>query len=235
MTEAMILAGGVDPQFKSHIPKQFFLVDDLPVFVYTLTVFQNHPEIDGIYFVCLDGWQALVESYSRQFNITKLKSIITGGVSGQESACRGAAAMRGVCNDDDIVVVHDAIRPLVTDEIISDSIRSCKEVGMGVASITSMDAFMITNNRKTGYGAIDRSRLIRIQTPQTFRLGDLLDFCRQAEEKRIRNNMDVCTMISALGRDVNLSIGSEYNLKINRIEDIGLFKTLKDKKAADIP
>ncbi len=130
MTAALILAGGLDPQFKSRIPKQFVLIDDLPVFIYTLVSFQNHPEIDEIYFVSLDGWQAMVESYCKQFGISKLKKIITGGISGQDSAVCGISGMADACSDEDIVVIRDAIRPLVDDRLISDCIRSCRERGM---------------------------------------------------------------------------------------------------------
>lgn len=230
MTAALILAGGNDPYFDSHVPKQFVLVDDLPLFVYTLLAFQEHQEIDEIYFICLDGWQAMVGSYCRQFNIAKMKKVIPAGHSGQDSAYNGVCLIRETYRAEDIVVIHDAIRPLVDNELISDSIQTCKKNGMGVAAIGSMDAYMRTHDRKTGYEAIDRYKLLRVQTPQAYRLGSLLDYFTQANKQGVREHMDVCTMISALGREINFSKGSEYNLKINQLEDIGLFKTLKDKR-----
>ena len=234
MAVALLLAGGNDPHFQSHVPKQFCLVDDLPLFVYTLTTFQKHPEIDEIYFVCLDGWQAMVESYCQQFDIFKMKKIVPAGISGQDSAYLGILAIQRAHWPDNIVVVHDAIRPLVTDELISDSIQTCLKSGMGVAAIASMDAFMRTNDRKTGYEAIDRSKLVRIQTPQTYYLDSLYESFSQAEKRGIRNQMDICTMVSALGHKIIFSKGSEYNLKINQIEDICLFKTLKDKRMSNM-
>ena len=233
MTAALILAGGNDPYFQSHVPKQFVLVDDLPLFVYTMVAFQDHSEIDEIYFICLDGWQAMVESYCQQFNISKLKNVILAGHSGQDSAYRGVCALRETYADKDIVVIHDAIRPLVNCELISDSIETCKTHGMGVAAIGSMDAFMRINDRKIGYEAIDRYELVRVQTPQAYHMGELQKYFSQANKRGIYKHMDVSTMISALGYQINFSRGSEYNLKINQIEDIGLFKTLKDKRVSE--
>ena len=134
MNIALILAGGTDSRFKMDIPKQFVNVNNRPIIVYTLEAFQNHPEIDEIIVTCLDGWQEMVRAYGKQFNISKLKNIISGGRDAQESTYKGLQQIKSKMDKGDIVVVHDAIRPMVTEEIISKSIDMCRKKGMGVAA-----------------------------------------------------------------------------------------------------
>ena len=112
MNTALILAGGIDPRFQMNIPKQFVNVNNRPIIVYTLEIFQNHPDIDEIIVTCVDGWQEMVRVYGNQFNITKLKEIIPGGKDAQESTYRGLKLLRDRMGKGDMVVIHDAIRPI---------------------------------------------------------------------------------------------------------------------------
>ena len=161
MNIGLILAGGVDPSFRMDIPKQFVIVENRPVIVYTMQVFQNHPEIDMIVVSCLSGWQEMVRAYAKQFNISKLKEIVEGGPDGQESIRRGVVWLTEHCRPDDVVVIHDAIRPLVTDDLISDSIHICRERGMGVAAVRSMDTVMLTIYGQSGKESISRYQIGR--------------------------------------------------------------------------
>ena len=226
MNIAVLLAGGVDPTFKMDVPKQFVNVNNRPIIVYTLEIFQNHPEIDAIMVACLKGWESMVSAYAKQFNIDKLKWVITGGVSGQESSRLAVDTLIKECSPDDIVVIHDAIRPLVSDEIISDSIYTCKKKGMGIASVISMDNVMMTNDGINGKTSISRYAFRRIQTPQTYALGELHQAHQEAVEKNIEGENDTNNMMDKLGRNITLSKGSDINLKINTVEDVEIFKTL---------
>ena len=133
MNTALIIAGGVGARMGQDIPKQFINVYDKPVIVYTMEAFQNHPNIDEIEIVCLEGWHEIVYAYAKQFGITKLKNVVNGGINGQDSIRNGLEdiAMRHQ-NDDDIVLVHDAIRPMLSQDIISDNIRVCKKYGNAI-------------------------------------------------------------------------------------------------------
>ena len=226
MNIAVLLAGGVDPTFKMDVPKQFVNVNNRPIIVYTLEIFQNHPEIDAIMVACLKGWESMVAAYAKQFNINKLKWVITGGVSGQESSKLAVQTLMKECCPEDIVVIHDAIRPLVSDEIISDSIFTCKKKGMGITSVISMDNVMMTNDGINGKVSISRYAFRRIQTPQTYVLGDLFEAHMEAVEKEILNENDTNNMMAKLGRNITLSKGSDTNMKINTVEDVEIFKTL---------
>lgn len=230
MNIAVLLAAGVDPTFKMDIPKQFVNVNNRPIIVYTMQIFQNHPEIDAIMVACLKGWENMVSAYAKQFNIDKLKWVITGGITGQQTSYLATQELIKTVREDDIVVIHDAIRPLVSDEIISDSIRLCQKKGMGVAAVTSMDNVMLTDDGLCGLRSISRYAFRRIQTPQTYNLGELQRYHTEALEKGINNENDTNNMVSKLGKKVYLSKGSDLNIKVNTVEDVEMFKALYNMK-----
>lgn len=129
---ALIIAGGVGARMGQDIPKQFINVNDRPVIIYTLEAFQKHPEIDAIEVVCLDGWHDVLKAYAKQFGIAKLENIVSGGLNGQDSIRNGLLDIYKRYNsDDDVVLIHDAIRPMLLPEIITDNIKICREYGNG--------------------------------------------------------------------------------------------------------
>ena len=129
---ALIIAGGSGARMHQNIPKQFLTVNEKPVIVYTLEAFQNHADIDAISVVCIEGWESVLMAYANQFNITKLISIVTGGKNGQDSIRNGVFELEKRYTSDDIVLIHDAIRPMVSAEIISDCIVKTQLYGCGM-------------------------------------------------------------------------------------------------------
>ena len=234
MTIAVLLAGGIDPGFQMDIPKQFVNVYNVPIIVYTMKKFQKHPEVDSIMVACLSGWENLVSAYAKQFNIDKLQWVIEGGRTGQETSRLAANKLMESCREDDIVIIHDAIRPMVSDEIISDSIATCKQKGMGIAAVTSMDNVMMTDDGITGKMSISRYAFRRVQTPQTYRLGDLHAAHAEALKQNIKDENDTNNMMSRLGKKVTFSKGSDTNLKINTVEDVEMFKALCNMQNEEI-
>ena len=226
MNTALILAGGVDVRFKMDIPKQFVNVNNRPVIVYTLENFQKHPDIDESFVTCLDGWQEMVRVYGRQFNITKLSEIIPGGQDAQESTYRGLKLMKERMGKGDIVIVHDAIRPMVSEKIISDSIRMCRKKGMGVAATYIMDTIMHSWDGKEGYKSLNRYEIMKVQTPQAFDFQLLWDLHNRAIEEGCLGAWDNSSMLTRMGEKVYFSEGSDLNLKINVTEDVEMFRAL---------
>lgn len=226
MNIAMILAGGTDSRFQMSVPKQFVNVYNRPVIVYTLEAFQKHDEIDAIMVSCLDGWQEMVRAYAKQFNITKLKWVIPGGRDGQASARNGILVLKEKCHDEDVVILHDSIRPFVSEDIISDSLKVCRIHGMGVAAVRTMDTIMKTQDGLVGTESISRYAIIRIQTPQAYRMDKLWDVHEKAIERGITGEVDTNSVISRLGEPVYFSKGSDLNMKINTVEDVEMFKAL---------
>lgn len=231
MNIALIIAGGVGARMGQDIPKQFINVYDKPVIVYTMEVFQCHPNIDEIEIVCLEGWHEIVYAYAKQFGITKLKNVVNGGINGQDSIRNGLKdiAMRHQ-NDDDIVLVHDAIRPMLSQDIISDNIRVCKKYGNAITVVPCTAAMLKTFDGLSSEEQVPRDNLKTTQTPQTFYLKDILDAHKEALEKGITKSVASCTMYIELGRKLYMSIGSEKNLKLTTPEDIEIFKALLNAK-----
>lgn len=226
MNTALILAGGVDARFKMEIPKQFVNVNNRPIIVYTLEIFQNHPDIDEIIVTCLDGWQEMVKAYGKQFNITKLRTIILGGKDAQESTYHGLNALKERMGKGDIVVVHDSIRPMVSESIITKSIQMCRKKGMGVAATYIMDTIMHSSDGKEGYRSINRYEIMKVQTPQAFDFELIWELHNRAIAEKCLGAWDNSSMLTNLGENVFFSEGSDLNLKINTVEDVEMFKAL---------
>ena len=226
MNVALILAAGVDARFQMDIPKQFVNVNNRPIIVYTLEIFQQHPDIDEIVVCCLDGWQELVRVYGKQFNISKLKNIIQGGKNAQESTYHGLEALKDRMGSGDIVVVHDAIRPNVSEEIITSSILTCRKQNMGVAATYIMDNIIHSKNGKEGYESINRNQIMKVQTPQAFDYQYIWDMHKKALAEKSLGAWDNSSMLTSMGEKVYFSEGSDLNLKINTTEDVEMFKAL---------
>ena len=230
---ALIIAGGSGERMGQDIPKQFLTVNEKPVIIYTLEAFQKHADINEIAVVCLEGWEQVLRAYAKQFNISKLNDVITGGANGQESIKNGIFALEKHCGADDIVLVHDAIRPMVSAEIISDCIVKTKRYGCAIATIPCAEAMLRTDDGEISSGSYPRDRLKRTQTPQGFKLGELCELHREALDKGVTNSIASCTLMIEMGRQVYFSAGSEKNLKLTTVEDIDIFKALLLAKRSD--
>ena len=229
MNIALLTAGGTGNRMGQGIPKQFMPIDNKPVIIYTMEAFQYHSEIDGIAVVCLKGWEVVLQSYANQYNITKLNWIFEGGDSNQESIFNGIVGLKNSgCSDDDIILVQDGVRPLVSKEIITNNIAVCKKFGYAVTGLLCKEAIMKLEEDTVREIEIPRERLVRTQTPHTYRLGTLLDGHKHAKEKGIVNTVASCSLFGALGvEEQHLVRGSEQNgLKLTSPEDIELFKAL---------
>jgi 2-C-methyl-D-erythritol 4-phosphate cytidylyltransferase len=233
MNIAMIIAGGSGQRMNQDIPKQFLNVNDKPVIIYTMEAFQKHPGIDAITVVCLEGWQEILKAYSKQFNITKLKWITTGGTNGQQSIKNGIDLLKDNCNEEDMVLIHDAIRPMVSQEIISECISKCKLYGNAVTVIPCVEAVLHSENHINSVDLIDRNTVMRTQTPQAFYLSKLIWAHQAAEKAGITNSVATCTLMIELGENVFFSAGSEKNLKLTTTDDIEIFKALLQSKKDD--
>lgn len=232
MNIALIIAGGSGQRMKQDIPKQFINVYDKPVIIYTLEAFQNHPDIDSIVVVCIDGWESILKAYAKQFNITKLDIICKGGDNGQASIRNGVFAINEKFNKDDIILVHDAIRPMVSNEIISDCISTCKKYGSAIVSIPCAEAILESDGLSSN-NSIPRDSLKRTQTPQAFSVEKLVWAHKEALNRGITNSVASCTLMVELGEEIFISKGSEKNLKLTTTEDIEIFKALLVSKKDD--
>lgn len=188
MNVGLLTAAGSGTRMGQDIPKQFMNIDDCPVIIYTMRAFQAHPQIDAIAVVCLEGWELVLKTYANQYGITKLKWIFPGGDSNFQSTRNGLIGLRenGI-KDDDIIVIQDGVRPLVSNEIISNNISTCEKYGYAVTGLPCKEVIMeyhAEGNNLT-YIETPRERLVRTQTPHTYRLGTILD----AQEEALRQGL----------------------------------------------
>lgn len=230
---AIIIAGGSGKRMGQDIPKQFLNVGEKPIIIYTLEAFQNHPSIDGIIVVCIDGWQTVLESYAKQFNITKLVSIAKGGKNGQASIKNGLDEAEKLYGDECIVLIHDAIRPMVSSEVISDNIAKCEMHG-NATSVAPCTTVVLNKTTDTYSESVtDRDTILLTQTPQAFILKDILSAHEEAAKKGITDSVASCALYTQLGRKVYFSVGDETNIKLTRPGDIQIFKALLSVKKSN--
>lgn len=235
MTTAIVIAGGSGRRMGLEIPKQFVQVDGKPVLAYTLEGFQRHAGIDAILVVCIEGWTDEVRSYAARFGIGKLRWIVPGGETGQESIRNGVFALEGTCTPDDIVVIHDGIRPLVDDFVLSDVIRVCRERGAAVTAMPYNEQIFVAADEFSTTKYIPRETLRRVATPQAYRF-DLIDRAyHEAFEKRIgiHGSSYANTMMVELGHRLWFAAGSDKNIKLTTPDDLELFKGYLARKTAE--
>lgn len=235
-TIAVIIAGGSGHRMGQDIPKQFINVYDKPILIYTLEGFQLHPQVDAIEVVCLDGWHEIVWAYAKQFGITKLQWVVNGGNSGQESIRNGVYNLEDKCEDDDIIIIHDGIRPLVDATVLTDVIMKAKQYGNGVTSMPYNEQIFVVDkdDEATTTQYIPRETLRRVATPQAYRFGKLDWAYHEAFEKKIGiyGSSYTNTMMVELGERLYFAAGSDKNIKLTTKDDLEMFKGYlkKDKE-----
>lgn len=230
---ALIIAGGSGQRMHQDIPKQFLNVYDKPVIIYTLEAFQKHPCIDGIVVVCVEGWNEILGAYCKQFGITKLESIVPGGSNGQESIRTGIYDIASRHQREDLILIHDAIRPLVSEEIISDCIRVAARHGNAISVVQCTSAMLCTEDGQTSRSQIARDNLKITQTPQCASVGTLTELHEEALRRGITNSVATCTLFIELGHELYFSLGSEKNIKLTSVEDLEIFEALLHSRKAE--
>ncbi len=226
MNIALVTAGGRGKRMKQEVPKQFMPIKNKPLIIYTLEVFQNHPNIDAILVSCLNGWEPIMEAYIKQYNITKVKWIVKSMDTPQSSIKVALKELEKHCSKEDVVLIHDGNRALLSEEIISDSIVTCRQHGGAIAVIPCNEVIVKTNNNIDSEEFLNREELKRTQTPHTFPLGKLLWAHEEAEKRNIKNAIATCDLMMQLGEKIYFSTGSEKNMKITTSVDIEIFEAL---------
>lgn len=233
MTIAIIIAGGSGSRMGQDIPKQFINVYDKPVLIYTLEGFQKHPQIDAIEVVCIDGWHDVLWAYAKQFGINKLKWVVSGGKTGQESIRNGVYHLEGKALDDDIIIVHDGIRPLVDETVLTDVIIKARQYGNAVTSLPYNEQIFVVDNEISTIKFIPRETLRRVSTPQAYKFELLDSKYHEAFEKKIGiyGSHYTNTMMVELGERLYFAAGSDKNIKLTTKDDLETFKAyLKSDK-----
>jgi len=235
---AIIIAGGTGKRMGLDIPKQFVNINDKPVIIWTLETFQEHPQINAIEVVCIKGWEDTLKSYCEQYGITKLNWIVEGGNTGQESIRNGVYNLIGKVNDEDNIIIHDGVRPMIDKEILSDVIVKCNQYGNGVSSMPYNEQIFIKDNEYSTTRYIPRETLRRVVTPQAYKFNKLNWAYHKAFERDIgiTGSSYTNTMMVELGEKLYFSAGSDKNIKLTTIDNLKIFKAMldnEDKKRGD--
>lgn len=226
MTTAIIIAGGSGNRMGNDIPKQFINVYNKPVLIYTLESFQKHPQIDAIEVVCIDGWHDVVWAYAKQYKIDKLKWVVSGGATGQESIRNGVYNLEGKVSNEDIIIIHDGIRPLVDEAVLSDVIVKAQQYGNAVTAMPYNEQIFVIDDEISTTKYIPRETIRRVATPQAYQYGLLNSKYHEAYEKKIGiyGSSYTNTMMVELGIRLYFAAGSDKNIKLTTRDDLELFK-----------
>ena len=207
------------------VPKQFVEVLGKPVIAYTMEHFQNHPEIDAIELVCVDGYQQHLKDIAEKYGISKVLKIVKGGSEYERSIMNGVAGLEGIAKPEDVVMIHWAASPFLSNEIITDNIRVCKEKGN---AITASYSYLLygSNDGDCARKAINRESFMTLSAPQSFRYENIVNLYRLVEEKHLFETVaehHTTVFMAELGIPLYFSKGSHTNIKITTKEDLDLF------------
>lgn len=222
MNLALIIAGGSGERCGGDTPKQFIPICGHPVIAYTLKKYQDHPRIDAICVVALAGWESYVRNVAEKYNISKLAHIATGGASGQESIYNGLCELAKHYAGDCMVLVHDAVRPIIPGGIIDDAIDVATKFGNAVSGTPCCEAIIHTKKNTV----VEHHELKRAQAPQCMRLGELADAHKIALARGIKNSTTSATLMIELGRQIFWSKGSNSNIKLTTADDLETLRAI---------
>lgn len=226
MITGLIIAGGVGKRMGQDIPKQFITVEGKPIIIYTLESFEHHPLVDQVLVVCKSGWEDTLWGYIREFNLKKVRWVIEGGSKGQESINNGVQFLKQHSNEEDTIIIHDGIRPLVDEIVLSDVIVKSKEFGNAVTSLPYNEQIFLKETENTTKQYIDRNTLRRVSTPQAYQFGKLAWAYDKAvnEDIGMTDSSYTNTMMVELGETLYFAAGSDKNIKLTTTDDLELFK-----------
>lgn len=232
MNIAVIFAGGVGTRMKTtDLPKQFLMVHGKPIIVHTIEIFENHPEIDGIICVCVKDWIDYMQELKYRYRLDKISKIVPGGETGQMSIYNGlkaAAAVYGL--NDNIVLIHDGVRPLISGETISENIASVKKNGSAITSVAAQETVIVVDDDEQVEEIIDRSHCRLARAPQSFYLKEIIEAQETAISQGLTNMTDSCTLMKHFGKNLSTIPGERNNIKITTPEDFYTFRALSDAK-----
>ena len=225
MTYCVLLAGGVGQRVGAGIPKQFIEVEGRRIIAYTLDVFERHPDIDRIVVVCHPAWRDVLDGLVAREGFRKVFRVVDGGCDFQHSMINGMEALDGVAADDDVVLTHWAASPFVSDEVIADNVRVCREKGN---AMSACPFFLIvgSNDGDRSTKWVDRDSIMQLNAPQSFRFALLRDFYRRALAEGLLEQVEphTTTLMYRMGIPIYFSKGNQANVKITTPEDVEMFR-----------
>lgn len=232
---AIIFAGGSGARMGSGLPKQFLEVNGKPIIIHTLDVFEEHPNIDEIYVACKEDYIVKLQKLVKKYMITKVKNIVPGGATGQDSIYHALMAAKENNGDDAIVLIHDGVRPCITKELLDEDLACVREYGSAITCSAMYETPVVSRDGMTVEEVPPRAQFYTAQAPQCFYLGDVLKAHKVMREENpgYQGVVDTCTMMKMLGRDVKLVVGPRGNIKVTTPEDLYTFRAMIQYKETE--
>lgn len=229
MNYALIFAGGTGSRMNSKtLPKQFLELHGKPIIIYTIELFEEHPDIDGIVVVCLEKYIPYLEKLLKRFQITKVQAIVPGGDNGQESIYHGVRKLHEICPEDSIVLVHDGVRPLIDEDTITANIECARQNGNAITTSHAIETVVLCNDEGQIVQIADRSHCEMARAPQTFILKELYDCHQRAIKENIHSFIDSASLMRYYGATLHTVEGPADNIKITTPPDFYIFRAIKD-------
>ncbi len=226
MNAALIFAGGTGQRMNSRArPKQFLELHGKPIILYTLEHFEEHPEIDSIVIVCLENWIDELKLLLRRYDIRKVAEIVPGGNTGHESIYNGLKALGSICNAEDIVLIHDGVRPLITQELISANIAKVKECGTAITVEPAVESVVSSENGDLIDSVPKRNNMYTAKAPQSFYYGMIFDLYQRARNDGLLT-IDSAHLLSIYGIEMHTVKSPPNNMKITAPADYYIFRAL---------
>lgn len=232
MNIAVIFAGGIGQRMgTTGRPKQFLEMHGKPIIIYTLEIFDRHPDIDAIVVSCVEEWIPYLENLLYKFRINKVRKIVPGGRTGQLSIYHGLEAAKEVAGDTKcIALVHDGVRPLINEQVITDNIASVKARGSAITSAKVTETVMLVQDDNCVDMIVERAHSRVAKAPQSFWLDDILEIHHRALEDGVEDSIDSCTLMRMYDFPLSWIDGPYDNIKITTPEDFYTMRALLDSK-----
>jgi 2-C-methyl-D-erythritol 4-phosphate cytidylyltransferase len=226
MNTALIFAGGTGQRMNSRSkPKQFLELHGKPIIIYTIEAFEYHPEIDNIVIVCLESWIDELKLLLKKNYINKVSYIVGGGNTGHESIYNGLEALKDSAKEDDIILIHDGVRPLVTDQLISENIKKVKEFGTAITVSRQAETVSSIGEDDLIDKVLNRDYIRIAKAPQSFYYKDIWASYQKAKEEHYLT-VDSAQLMSYYGYELHTVECSPYNIKITAPADFYVFRAL---------
>lgn len=228
---ALIFAGGSGSRMKTTTkPKQFLELHGKPIIIHTIEHFENHPLVDQIVIVCIEGWIEYLETLLSKFQIKKVVKVVPGGTTGQMSIFNGLEALSGNIENDDIVLIHDGVRPLINAEIITNNIECVRNNRTAITVKPVIETVIQVNEDNAITNVVDRDSCQTAVAPQSFYLTDIYSLHLKAQEDGLINMTDSATLVRHYGLDLFTVMGGPENIKITTPSDFYIFRAIYDSR-----
>ena len=226
MNHVLIFAGGTGRRMNTtDKPKQFLEMHGKPVIIYTIEHFEKHTEIDNILVVCIESYIEELWSLLEKYNVKKVTKVVPGGDGGDTSIYNGLKAFESICDPDDILLIHDGVRPLINERLISENIASVKEFGNAISIEPTSESIVYISSKSNSVSVPPRNEVFSVKAPQAFRYSQIWDLHKRAHTDGIRT-IDSAHLCSVYGVEMHFVKSSPCNIKITMPQDYYIFRAL---------